>query len=125
MLRTAWKVKTKKIMEIAYRTLEKGIVLLSLSGRLDATTCSAVKATLQQLTRNEQPKIIVDLEQVPFIDSSGLASLVSGLRLAREKGGNITLSGIQPQTRIVFHLTMLDRVFSIHPTFEAAKQSLI
>ena len=112
-------------MEISHRVLEQGIVLVCLDGRLDATTSQNVKSVLQQLASNEQPKIIIDLQQVPFIDSSGLASLVSGLRLVREKGGNIVLSGIQPQARTVFHLTMLDRVFSIHPTYNEAKQSLI
>lgn len=112
-------------MEIIHRTLERDIVLVCLNGRLDATAHSAVKASLAPLAMKEHSKIIIDLQQVPFIDSSGLASLVSGLRLAREKGGNIALSGIQSQARTVFHLTMLDRIFSIHPTYEAAKQIFI
>jgi anti-sigma B factor antagonist len=45
--------------------------------------------------------------------------------MARAKGGNIALSGAQSQAQIVFRLTMLDRVFPVHPTFEEAKQSLI
>ena len=112
-------------MDISHEVLETGIIVVSLAGRLDAAASSAVKATLQQLMVPEQPKLIIDLQQVPFIDSSGLASLVSALRLVREKGGDIVLSGVQPQARTVFHLTMLDRVFSIHPTPNEAKQILI
>ena len=112
-------------MDISQQPLEDNIILIRLSGRLDARTSPNVRAFLQKLIDKEQLKIIVDLEQVPFIDSSGLAALVSGLRVAREKGGIIVLSGAQSQAQIVFRLTMLDRVFSIHPTYEEAKQSLI
>jgi anti-sigma B factor antagonist len=112
-------------MDIINQTLEAGIILVRLNGRLDATTSPDVRETLQQLLEKDQPKIIVDLQEVPFIDSSGLASLVSGLRLAREKDGIIALSGIQPQAQTVFRLTMLDRIFPIHPTYNEAKQSLI
>lgn len=101
------------------------MALIRLNGRLDASNSEQVKTTLHQLLETDQIKIIVDLQAVPFIDSSGLAALVSGLRLAREKGGNIVLCGVQSQAQIVFRLTMLDRVFHIHPTAEDAKRSLL
>src|SRR5262245_58404510 len=112
-------------MDITRQVLEPDITLLQLKGRLDARSSERVKAILHELSEQEQTKIIIDLEGVPFIDSSGLAALVSGLRAAREKGGIISLSGAQSQAQIVFRLTMLDRVFTIHPTFEEARQSLI
>lgn len=113
-------------MEISYRIVDAGITVVRLEGRLDATTKIDVKNVLQQLLeKGPQPKIVLDLGQVRFIDSSGLAALVSGLRLAREKGGNIALCDVQPQAHTVFHLTMLDRIFSIHPTYMEAAQSLI
>ncbi len=111
-------------MDISQRSLDEDITLVRLNGRLDARTSSQVRATLQKLLDKEHLKIVVDLEQVPFIDSSGLAALVSGLRVAREYGGNVTLSGAQSQAQVVFRLTMLDRVFSIHPTYKEAEQSL-
>lgn len=112
-------------MKISQQPLEGDIILVRLSGRLDARSSPEVRAVLRELIENGQSKIVVDLEQVPFIDSSGLASLVSGLRLAREKGGDIALSGAQSQAQVVFRLTMLDRVFSIHPSPEEAKQALV
>jgi len=112
-------------MDISYQTLEANILLVRLSGRLDATTSPKVRTILKGLIEKDQAKIIVDLQKVPFIDSSGLASLVSGLRLAREKGGNIALSGVQAQAQTVFRLTMLDRIFTIHSTSDEAKKSFI
>lgn len=111
-------------MEISRQILGENIVLIRLSGRLDATASSAVRDTLQESLEEEWHKIIIDLQDVPFIDSSGLAALVSGLRMAREKKGDIVLSGAQPQAQIVFRLTMLDRIFAIHPTADEAQQSL-
>ncbi len=112
-------------MDIIYQSLEGDIDLVRLNGRLDATTSISVRAALEKLLAKDRPKIIIDLREVPFIDSSGLASLVSGLRLAREKKGIIMLSGVQPQAQTIFHLTMLDRIFPIHPTYQDARQSLI
>jgi anti-anti-sigma factor len=111
-------------MEVSRQALEGDVVIIYLKGRLDANTSSTVKTALKDLLENGQLKLIVDLQEVPFIDSSGLAALVSGLRVAREKGGNIVLSRVQIQAETVFRLTMLDRIFTIQPTPEAAQQSL-
>lgn len=110
--------------EVLYQALEPDLLLVSLKGRLDAYTSPEVKASLKKLIEEGHLKIIIDLQDVPFIDSSGLASLVSALRLAREKGGKVVLSGVQTQAHIVFRLTMLDRVFSIYSTSEEAQQNL-
>lgn len=113
-------------MHISQQALEADIVLVRLKGRLDATTSISVKNTLQKLVEEDNKiKIIIDLQEVPFIDSTGLAALVSGLRLAREKKGNIALCGMQSQAQIVFRLTMLDRIFSTHPSAEDAREILI
>jgi anti-anti-sigma factor len=114
-----------ELVKISQQLLEADIMLVSLNGRLDARTSPRVREALQRLLDKNHLNIIVDLKEVPFIDSSGLAALVSGLRAAREKEANIALSGARSQAQIVFRMTMLDRVFAIHPTFEDAKQSLI
>jgi len=111
-------------MEISFQTLEANIVLIRLNGRLDAIGSPNLRTALETMLDQGYRKIIVDLENVSFIDSSGLVALVSGLRAAREKKGYIFLSGIRPQAQAVFRLTMLDRVFPIHPTFDDAKRSL-
>lgn len=102
-------------MEISFRTLEADLALVHLNGKLETKTSSQVQATLHQLIEEGMRKITVDLTNVPFIDSSGLAALVSALRLAREKDCQIVLRGIQPQAQTVFRLTMLDQIFSIEP----------
>jgi anti-sigma B factor antagonist len=61
--------------------------------------------------------------EVPFIDSSGLSALVSGLKGARKEGGIVVLCNVQPQARTIFSLTMLDKVFSIYPDVQTAMDS--
>jgi anti-sigma B factor antagonist len=97
---------------------------VALVGRLDASNAQTLKERLEQLIDGGISYLVVDLAQVPFIDSAGLAALVSALKATRRVGGNVMLSGVQPQARTVFSLTMLDQVFAIHPSIEAALESL-
>jgi len=111
-------------MDISRQTIDAEITLVQLNGRLDALAGQELRDTFQDLLDNEQLKIIVDFEQVPFIDSSGVTALLSGLRTAREKDGQIVLCGAQSQAQIVFRLTGLDKIFPLHPTAQNARQSL-
>jgi anti-sigma B factor antagonist len=97
---------------------------VALAGRLDASNAQTLKESLEQLIDGGTTQLVVDLTQVPFVDSAGLAALVSTLKAIRRVGGNVLLSGVQPQARTVFSLTMLDQVFAIHPNVEAALVSL-
>ena len=97
---------------------------ISLAGRLDARNAQTTKESLRQLIDRDINLLIVDLGQVSFIDSAGLASLVSALKSARRAEGNVMLSSVQPQARTVFSLTMLDQVFTIYPSLEAALESV-
>jgi anti-sigma B factor antagonist len=112
--------------EITIRTqqVNENSASVILAGRLDARNAQTVKETLKQLIDRGSAYLVVDLAQVPFIDSAGLAALVSALKSTRRVGGSVLLSSVQPQARTVFSLTMLDQVFAIHPDLEAALASL-
>ncbi|HSJ58283.1 MAG TPA: STAS domain-containing protein [Anaerolineae bacterium] len=87
--------------------------VVAVTGQLDAVTAPELKARLKNAVAGGHRRIIVDLSQVSFIDSSGLAALVSGLKTAREAGGSLSLVGVNERTRMAFRLSMLDRVFEI------------
>jgi len=106
------------------RQVTEQCATVALDGRLDANNTQPLKESLEQLIDGGTSYLVVDLAQVPFIDSAGLAALVSALKATRRVGGNVLLSGVQPQARTVFSLTMLDQVFAIHPNVEAALDSL-
>ena len=63
------------------------------------------------------------MAEVSFIDSSGLAALVSGLKAVRSAGGWLKLAAVSDQPRQVFKLTMLERVFEFYPSVQAALEA--
>lgn len=106
-------------MDIAIEEI-KEITVVKLLGRLDAYTAPPVKETFLELQAMGQVKIVVDLSAVDFVDSTGLATLVAGLKHCRRAEGDLTLAGLRPKVRVIFELTRLDHVFQIHESKEAA-----
>lgn len=111
-------------LEITEKRLSETGILLTLDGRLDAVTAPDLRARLKGLVDDGYIELLVDLAGVPFIDSSGLSALVSGLKAARQAGGTLRLAGLDEQTRTAFRLTMLDRVFESYPDTATALNSL-
>jgi anti-sigma B factor antagonist len=107
-------------MEIAVTKPDPGKATVTPVGRVDADNGSQLKTALQDLAAGGVLLIVVDLQQVDFMDSSGLSALVSGLRALRERGGSLHLCRPQPQPLTALKLTMLDRVFPIFATPEEA-----
>ena len=110
-------------LETRLTLLSETRATLTLKGRLDAVTALELKAQFKRLVEGGAIELIADLAGVPFIDSSGLAALVSGLKATRQEGGTLKLAGLSDQARTVFRLTMLERVFEIYDEVEAALAS--
>lgn len=111
-------------LQITEKLLSDKRAVVTLSGRVNAVTAPDLKAQLKRLAKGGHIQLVIDLTDVPFIDSSGLAALVSGFKAAREAGGTVKLAGLNEQTRTVFTLTMLDRVFESYPDTGAAIDTL-
>ena len=87
------------------------VAVIELSGRFDAHQAPAVKAW--QDAPGAPANLVVDLSGVTFIDSTALATLVSGMKRCRQLGGDLHLCGLRQSVRIIFELTKLDRAFEI------------
>jgi anti-sigma B factor antagonist len=98
-------------------------VLITCAGRLNAASAPGLKARMHELVGLGHIELVCDLSAVSFLDSSGLAALVSGLKSTREVGGWIKLAGMNPLVRNIFALTKLERVFESYPDVEAALSS--
>jgi len=92
---------------------EGSVRILSCQGRLDAQVSGVLKENIQQLVDDGAVSLVIDLEGVDFLDSSGLGALVAGLRKAKEKRGEIKLSGLRPDVRSIFDITRVARLFHI------------
>jgi anti-sigma B factor antagonist len=108
-------------MEITQRELEDEVYLVALDGALNARSAEDTKDVFRELVDQGARKIIVDLSAVPFIDSSGLAALVSGLKTLGGDANNLRLAAPQSQARLLFELTMFDRVFQIYDSVADAQ----
>ena len=82
--------------------------------RIDAHNSADLKEYILQMIDRGENRIIVQLEHVRFIDSSGLGALLSGHKNAVAKSGRFALTNIQQQVLSMFELTRLNRVFEIY-----------
>lgn len=88
--------------------------------RLDAHNAQILKEQLLNLLDSGKVRLVVELSDVRFVDSSGLGVLLSGFKNAASRQGGLSLSGMQPQVKSMFELTRLHRVFTIHDTLQEA-----
>jgi len=89
-----------------------GIVLIRLRGEVDLSWSQQVRtAVLAALEKN--PAVGVELSEVSYIDSSGIAALVEGFQSARSRGSRFALVAVSDAVRAVLELARLDRVFLI------------
>lgn len=95
--------------------------ILELSGDITLYNTPEVrKAILGLLKDKHVSQLLVDMRQVRYIDSSGVASLVEGLKASRDLDSRFALYGLTKTTREVLELTRLVRVFEVHDTEEEA-----
>jgi anti-sigma B factor antagonist len=108
------------------RVEEKGAaVLIEIKEeRLDAHNSGDLKTQMLNLFEEGKQQLVIDLQEVRFVDSSGLGALVSGFKNASARNGNLKLCGLQPQVKSMFELTRLHRVFEIFPTAQEALASI-
>ncbi len=88
--------------------------------RIDAHNSSELKEYLLQMIETGEKRIIVQLQHVRFIDSSGLGALLSGHKNMAVVAGQFALANIQPQVLSMFELTRLNRVFEIYSDINEA-----
>ncbi len=91
-----------------------------IQGRITIANSGEMRKALANALREKPQNLSVDLSQVPYIDTSGLATLVEAGRIARGQGTRLILSGLQDQPRYLFDITHLDRLFDM-ANQEAAK----
>lgn len=109
-------------MEILER--KKGNVsIISLSGRLDAYSANDLEEKLTAMIDAAQIRMIVSLENLEYISSSGLRVLLAALKKVRKQQGDIKLSCLKPYIKEVFDIAGFTQLFNIFDTDESATDS--
>ena len=92
------------------------------TGRLNMVAAPAHKNLVEESVADGRPRIVVDLSDVTFIDSSGLGALIAGLKATRTAGGDLRIAAVPEQVMMVLRLTNLDRVLRAHPSVADASR---
>jgi anti-sigma B factor antagonist len=107
-------------VQISARHLDK-ITIFDISGDIDlATSPELRKPLLRELRELRTPRVVLNLKSVRYIDSSGVASLVEGLKASRDVGARFILFGLNTTVREVLQLSKLVRIFEIYDNEEQA-----
>ncbi len=97
------------------------MIILDISGDIDLANSPAMrKVLLGEIKEKHTPKVLLNLKNVRYIDSSGIASLVEGLKAARDNGARLILYGLSSSVREVLELSRLQKIFEIYETEEQA-----
>ncbi len=99
------------------------VTTIVLKGRIDANVAPEIEQKLLSLISGGSCKLVADLSEVWFISSAGLRTLVTALREAKRKQGDLRLARMQGQVKEVLGLTGLDNIFKIYASVDDATRS--
>jgi anti-sigma B factor antagonist len=94
--------------------------VVSVAGEVDVYTAPQLRQRLLDLGEQGRHRIVVDMDGVEFLDSTGLGVLVGGLRRVRHHGGALRLVCGQDRIVKIFRITGLDKVFDLYDSVDAA-----
>lgn len=100
---------------------QDGVVIFQVTGEINISTSPDLKKVFE---KQAVKKVVVDLEKVTYIDSSGLATLVEILKRTKSQGGALGLSGMSAKVRSLFEITKLDKLFFIFQNQQEALTSV-
>ena len=107
-------------MNVSARQFQQ-VTILDVSGNIDMSNSPQVRqALLREIRKNNVTRLVVNLTDVQYIDSSGVASLVEGLQKSREQGLRFGLFGLSDSAREVMKLSRLLKLFEIYDNEDQA-----
>ena len=96
---------------------QQGASVVAFTGEVDLESSPAAREILLKCLESTS-KVIVDLSEVSYIDSSGVASLVEALQAAKKNGSQFSLAAASEPTRRVLELARLDKVFTMYDSVD-------
>lgn len=108
-------------MDLEVETEQRGdATVLSLRGEIDVYTAPRLRQTIVDLVDGGATRLVVDMEKVDFLDSTGLGVLVEGLKRVKNREGSLSLVATQDKILKIFDITGLNKAFPIHASVEDA-----
>jgi anti-anti-sigma factor len=114
-----------EVMKIEYTYKDKILIIKPLDESLDAKDSRLFKdEIIEYITQNDINTTIINLENINYIDSSGLGSLLSILKFLNTRNGSLKLAALNKPVKSIFELVAMHKVFSIYNTTDEALNSL-
>ncbi len=108
-------------MELSVTASRQGdVTVVTVAGEVDVYTAAQLRAALDEEVAADHVHLVVDLDEVTFLDSTGLGVLVGRLKLVRNQSGWLRLVCSNERILRVFRITGLDKVFGIHASLDEA-----
>lgn len=107
-------------MKVQVRNIDQ-VAVIDCTGNVDLYSSTGLRETLLSLMRSGTPNVLVNMADVTYIDSSGIATLVEGLQLSRQTKTHFGLFALRHNAKSVLELARLDKVFAI---FASEKEAL-
>ncbi len=107
-------------MNISHSGFAVGAHIINLSGPLNANLAEEVTQTFRDISDQGIERVVINLADVPFIDSRGLVALVAGYRIFGSNARNFRLAALDNQPKLLFDLTGFDRIFQ---TFDSVAEA--
>ena len=86
----------------------------SVEGEINLNTSPELRKLFGELLRDNIKKIVIDFSKVPYIDSSGLATLIELLQRLKKNGGSLRICSVSDQVKNVFEITKLHKLFEVY-----------
>ncbi len=102
-------------MELRQHT-RANVTVLAIRGRIDTYSIHSLQQQMDQALIAKPAGLVIDLSEVDFMDSSGLAVLVQSMKKWRERGGDLRLCNPMQPVRMILELTRLDKALEIFPS---------
>lgn len=111
-------------MDLTVRTKAK-VEIIDLKGEVDLYSSPMLRERFSFLIKAKRPAILVDMKDVTYIDSSGLATLIEAMQKMSRYGGKLCLSGLKAHIRDIFEVSRLENVFVIFGQAAEALEHLL
>lgn len=113
-------------MSLKLDTEHRGnVAVIYIMGDVDLYSSPQLRKEILKLVTIRDARLLVNLDKVHYMDSSGLATLIEGLQHINRNNGRMAVTGLRDAVKEVFELTRLDTVFTIYPDPESAMEWMI
>jgi len=99
---------------------DSALTVVAPEGEIDLHSSAVIKGEIEPLITRQHPHVLVNLSEVTYIDSSGLAVFIEAMQRVQAYGGKFSLCGLRENVRHIFAIARLDQVFRIFPDQSSA-----